>query len=107
MSIEVPIAELRAQLADYPWGFLVSVSAEGRAHSLAVATAFDDDGALRLQVGRTSTTNAGERPEVTLLFPPASGYEYSVIVDGIATPEDSDLRVVPTRAVLHRPALRA
>jgi hypothetical protein len=105
MSIEVPIAELRAKLADYPWAFLVTVSAEGRSHSLAVATAFDDDGALRLHVGRTSMTNVGERPEVTLLFPPASGTEYSVVVDGVASPADGDLRVVPTTAVMHRPPL--
>ncbi|MEX1105122.1 MAG: pyridoxamine 5'-phosphate oxidase family protein [Ilumatobacteraceae bacterium] len=106
MSIQVPIPELQAKLADYPWAFLVTVSAEGRPHSLAVATEFFPDGALRLHVGRTSMANVGERPEVTLLFPPASGTEYSVVVDGLATPADGDLRVEATTAVLHRPALR-
>ncbi len=105
MSVQVPIPELQATLADYPWAFLVTVSAEGRSHSLAVATAFDGDGALRLRVGRTSMANVGERPEVTLLFPPASGTEYSVVVDGVASPADGELRVVPLAAVLHRPAL--
>jgi hypothetical protein len=106
MSIEVPIPELQAKLASYPWAFLVTVSAEGRSHSLAVATAFFDDGALRFPVGRTSMANVAERPEVTLLFPPASGTEYSVVVDGVASAADGELRVMPTWAVLHRPALR-
>jgi hypothetical protein len=106
VSIEVPLPELQATLASYPWAFLVTVSAEGRSHSLAVATAFFDDGALRFPVGRTSMANVAERPEVTLLFPPASGTEYSVVVDGVASAADGELRVMPTWAVLHRPALR-
>lgn len=105
MSIAVPLDELGRQLRGYPWAFLVTVSADGRSHSLAVPTHLDDDGTLRMPVGRTATANATERHEVTMLFPPASGAEYSLILDGTAAIGDGVLVVTPLRATLHRPAL--
>ena len=104
MSIEVPLDELESRLAQYPWGYLVTVRDDGRAQSLAVPTLMVD-GALIATIGRGAALNATARPSVTLLFPGASGQEQSLIVDGEARAEGDRIEVTPTWAVLHRPAL--
>ena len=104
MSVAVPIPELAAALAAYPWGYLVTVSDRQRAHSLAAPTAYAD-GVFTVPAGRGTRANAGARPEVTMLFPPADGTGYSLIVDGDAVVFDDRVEVTPTSAVLHRPAL--
>lgn len=104
MSIEVPLDELESRLADYPWGYLVTVRDDGRAQSLGVPTLMVD-GALIATIGRGAALNATARPSVTLLFPGASGQELSLIVDGEARVEGDRIEVTPTWAVLHRPAL--
>lgn len=105
MSIPVPLDELGAALAERPWGYLVTVGPDLRAHLLAVPTRFED-GRLSLDPGRSSRANAAARPEVTLVFPPATGSEYSLIVDGSAVAAaDGRLEVIPSSAILHRPAL--
>jgi hypothetical protein len=63
-------------------------------------------------IGGRTRKNAESRSAVTLLWPPSEPGGYSLIVDGlaeVAEPSDSDgdtaaLRVVPTRALLHRNA---
>jgi hypothetical protein len=104
MSIPVPLAELGETLARFPWAYLVTVSDDQRAHSLAVPTRFVD-GALLLAAGRGTRANATARPNVTMVFPPASPTEYSLIVDGEALVVGDEVRVVPSSAVLHRPAI--
>lgn len=104
MSIAVPLAELDTQLAAYPWALLVTVSDDQRAHLLAVPTRYVD-GVFAVSAGRGTRANATARPDVTMVFPPATGAEYSLIVDGRATVFDDHLEVTPTNAVLHRPAL--
>jgi hypothetical protein len=104
MSIPVPLDELAERLAQHPWGYLVTVRDDGRAQSLAVPTQIVD-GALVATVGRGTAANATARPNVTLLFPGATGADFSVIVDGDAHVEGDRLEVTPTWAVLHRPAL--
>lgn len=104
MSIAVPLEELADRLAAYPWGYLVTVRDDGRAQSLAVPTRYVH-GALVVTIGRGTAANATARPNVTMLFPGPTGEDFSLIVDGDATVHDEDLRVAPTWAVLHRPAL--
>jgi hypothetical protein len=104
MSIAVSLDELESKLALYPWGFLITVSDAGRAHSLAVPTQYVD-GVLAASAGRGTRANATARPELTMVFPPASGTEFSLIVDGVARVFDDHVEVTPTSAVLHRPAL--
>lgn len=106
MSIAVPLDELADRLADYTWGYLVTVRDDGRAQSLAVPTRYVD-GRLVATVGRGTAANAMARPNVTMLFPGASGFEFSLIVDGDAHIDDEQIMVTPTWAVLHRPALVA
>lgn len=104
MSIAVPLDELADRLAAYPWGYLVTVRDDGRAQSLAVPTRYAE-GALVATVGKGTAANATARPNVTLLFPGATGEQFSLIVDGDASVDGDTLSVVPTWAVLHRPAL--
>lgn len=104
MSIPVALADLGATLDGFPWGYLITVSDDLRAHSLAVPSRYAD-GRLIVDAGRTTRANAAARPEVTLVFPPADGHEYSLIVDGRAEVTGDLVAVTPTGAVLHRPAL--
>lgn len=104
MSIAVPLDELADRLADFPWGYLVTVRDDGRAQSLAVPTQYVD-GVLVAAVGGRAAANATARPQVTLLFPGPTGSDMSLIVDGDARVIGDHVEVTPTWAVLHRPAL--
>lgn len=104
MSIPVPLTELGATLVAYPWGYLVTVGDDLRAHSLAVPTNYDGR-SLRAAGGRTARRNIVPRPEVTMVFPHPTAGGYSLIVDGAASQEGDDVVVVPSHAVLHRPAI--
>jgi hypothetical protein len=80
-------------------------AAGGPAHVVS-ADAELHDGRFRLPAGRTTRANAAAQATVTLLWAPAPGGPYSLIVDGEATVDgDTEtVEVVPTRAVLHRMA---
>jgi hypothetical protein len=104
VSIEVPLGELAGRLADYPWGYLVTVAESGQARLLAVPARFES-GRLVAPAGESTRANAMARPAVTMVFPPADGRAYSLIVDGTATVSDDAVHVIPTWAVMHRPAL--
>ena len=109
MSIPVALEELAATLAGYPWGYLVTVGDDLRAHSLAVPTQWRD-GALIMDAGRSTRANVAARPDVTMVFPHPRPGEYSLIVDGRAAEQvDATGRSLvvftPSQAVLHRPAL--
>lgn len=106
MSIPVPLDDLGAALARYPWGYLVTVADDLRARFLAAPTRFVD-GALVIDAGRTGRANAAARPQVTMVFPSPEPHEFSLIVDGDAVVDESVVRVWPTWAVLHRPAIAA
>jgi len=105
VSIPVSGEELEATLAGYPWGYLVSIGADGSAHMVALPTRWVD-GALLAEVGRRTRANVADRPDVTWAFPGADGTVYSLIVDGVAELVGDVIRVLPRTAVLHRPALR-
>ena len=106
MSIPVSLTELGTTLAGYPWGYLVTVGDDLRAHSLAIPTNYDGS-SLRAAGGRTAHRNIVERPDVTMVFPHPTAGEYSLIVDGTASSDGDDVVVVPVHAVLHRPAIGA
>jgi len=104
MSIPVPLTELGATLAAYPWGYLVTVGDDMRARSLAVLTTYDGS-SLRAAGGRSARRNIVPRPDVTMVFPHPTAGKYSLIVDGTASTDGDDVVVVPSHAVLHRPAI--
>jgi len=88
-------------------GYVLTVSDQGTPHVAPAAIAGTADG-LVADVGDRSVLNAQARPRITLLFPARHPDDYSLIVDAVATITTATagrLRVVPTRAVLHRPAV--
>jgi hypothetical protein len=106
MSIAVSLDDLPAALADYPWGFLITVGDDLRGRTLAVPTHIEG-GHLVCAAGERTRGFAQARPDVTMVFPPAAGTGFSLIVDGVATVTADGVRVNPTWAVRHRPALDA
>ena len=107
MSIAVGLDELRARIDEFTTeAYVLTVSDDGRAHSVAVSVAWDGD-ELVISAGGTTRRNANARPLVALLWPPTTRGEFSLIVDATASRVDDDAEVVVlelTRAVLHRPA---
>jgi hypothetical protein len=104
VSIEVPVERLAEALADFPWGYLLTVSDGGQVRLLAVPTEFRE-GRIYVDAGDRARSNARARPAVTMVFPPPSGTELSLVVDGHATIDGGTVRIDPQHAVLHRPAL--
>ena len=105
MSIPVALEELRDIAAGQaPFASLLTVTDDASAHAVAVTVSIGD-GEVRCDAGKGSCANAAARPNVSLLWPPAAAGDYSLIVDGRASVDGSTVRVAPTRAVRHRPAL--
>ena len=105
MSVQVEVAQLADALADYPWGYFITVSHDGRAHMLAVPTQWGDGGVMVLTAGQRTMANLAQRPNVSMLFPPVAVGGMSLIVDGTAEVIGDHVAVRPTSAVLHRPAI--
>ncbi|MGZ4436119.1 MAG: pyridoxamine 5'-phosphate oxidase family protein [Oryzihumus sp.] len=104
MSVKVDLEELAATLRDFGSGYLLTVTDDQRSHAVAVSPVGDGEG-LRVEgLGNGTRANLTVRPAVTLLFPPREPGGYSLIVDGTAEPQGEGALVVPTHAVLHRPA---
>jgi len=109
MSIEVPIDELFSEVGRWDFCYLVTVSDEARPHLLALRPQLEDSASgrvLRFDAGGgRACRNATARPDVTLVFPPVGHSDgMSLVVDGSATVEGAIVDVVPSWAVLHRPA---
>lgn len=114
MSIPVPLDALANEAATRPLCYLLTVADDGRPHAVAVRPQFDGYEIVAL-VGRRSTTHAKARPVASLLFPPTQVEGYSLIVDAavasvmpnpcVGSPDTHQVRLRPTRAVLHRPAV--
>ena len=109
MSVAVSLDRLREEAAGRGQAYLLTVGSDGRPHSVSVLVAWAGD-TLVMAPGNRSVANAGERPLVSLLWPPAERGGFSLIVDATVTSATGDgaggneVVVTPTRAVLHRPA---
>ena len=104
MSIPVDLHDLRAVAAGQaPFAYLLTVSDDSSAHAVAISPTIGDD-SITCEAGKRSCANAAARPNVSLLWPPATPDDYSLIADGTATVDGSTVRIVPARAVRHRPA---
>ena len=105
MSIPVAIEELQAATSRYQFAYLLTVSDDGRSHAVAVHPSWTDDGVMLIaEAGRRTSANAAARPNISLVWPPVTVEDYSLIVDGNASIAESGLTFTPTNAVLHRPA---
>jgi hypothetical protein len=104
VSVPVSLDRLRDEVEVFgASAYALTTGTDGRPH--AVLAAVEWHGArLAFPAGERTAANAGERPGVALLWPPAEPGGYSLIVDGNAVVADGRLLVEPTKAVLHRPA---
>jgi hypothetical protein len=103
VSLPVELAALVEQIEAYgPLAHLITVSAEGLPHVVAVRVG-RDEGELIVEAGKRTTANVEARPGVTVLWAAPPGTGYSLIVDGTARPQpEATLRIAPAKAVLHR-----
>ena len=109
VSIEVPIEHLFDDVDRWGFCYLLTVSDDERPHLLALRPTVGGGGEVRtlrlVAGGGRACRNAAARPAVSLVFPPAEHSDgYSLVVDGVATVDDTIVEVRPTWAVLHRPA---
>jgi len=104
VSIGVALERLRDEVVRYgPNPFVLTVSEDGRPHAVSVTIAWEGDN-LVAGCGRSTALNAAARPEISLLWPPVEPGGYSLIVDCTAFVADQQLRLRPSRGVLHRSA---
>jgi hypothetical protein len=109
MSVPVPMLRLRVAVEDRgPSAYLLTVSDDGTPHAVHAPVRWEDE-TIVVDVGKRSAANASARPSVSLLFAVRGEGDNSLIVDGTAVVASTDggrhVRVTPTRAVLHRPAV--
>ena len=108
----VDFKRLADALDGYRFAYLVTVDDEYRVHTVTVEPELREHVMDVGLVGGRTRKNVESRSAVTLLWPPSEPGGYSLIVDGraeVAAAPDTDdntaaLRVVPTRALLHRNA---
>ena len=108
MSIPVPLEGLRAATEERGGrAYVLTVSDDGRPHAVHGRVDWDAD-VLAVEVGRRTAANASARPLVSLLYPPGTDGDYSLIVDGTGAVtragDTQRLVVTPTKAILHRSA---
>jgi hypothetical protein len=104
MSVKVDLDKLADALADFTFGYLITVGDDFRAHTVAVEPVLNAGTFDVGQMGSGTRRNAVQHPDVTVVWPPADQGGYTLIVDGRAEVSDDGLKVAPTRAVLHRRA---
>ena len=106
---KVDLKALADALVDYPYAYLITVDDEYRVHTVTVEPRLREATLDVGLIGGRTRNNLAQRPDVTLLWPPAEPGGYSLIVDGSAEVTDAGaetarLTVIPTRALLHRDA---
>jgi len=106
MSVAVDIAALAERIAEHgERAYLVTVGDDGSPHVVSVEVALD--GAhLAARVGNRTAANLRDRAAATVLWPPAAGGDYSLLVDVTATAPvvAGPCTLRPDAAVLHRVA---
>lgn len=105
MSVRVDLDKLAETLAAFPFGYLITVGDDFGAHTVAVTPVFDAGVFTIGPLGGTTRRNAAAHGAVTVLWPPREPTGYSLIVDGTAEVTDAGVRLIPSRAVLHRSAI--
>jgi hypothetical protein len=106
---KVDFKRLAGALESYRFAYLVTVDDDYRVHTVTVEPELREGVMDVGLIGGRTRKNVESRSDVTLLWPPGEPGGYSLIVDGRAELADSDddtaaLRVMPTRALLHRNA---
>jgi hypothetical protein len=105
MSVKVDLDQLADALVDFAFAYLITVDDGYHAHAVAVQPVLTDGVFDVGSIGNSTRNNVAHHDGVTLVWPPREPGGYSLIVDGRGEPADAALKVVPSRAVLHRKAL--
>jgi hypothetical protein len=106
MSVKVDLDQLADALADFTFAYLITVGDDYHAHTVAVDPVLVDGIVDVGTIGNRTRQNLDRHDGVTLVWPPREPGGYTLIVDGSGRSTDAEvLRVVPNRAVLHRPAM--
>lgn len=106
MSVPVDLAAVRDRVAEFgDHAYLVTVNDDETPHVTSVNVRVEGD-ALVVGTGRRTRANLADRPEVSLLWPPATDPAYSLIVDVTARLADGvdEAVLAPRAAILHRVA---
>lgn len=107
MSIPVDLDALRDELAAHERpAYLATTGDDGPPHLVSTYLTWSE-GAFVAECGRTSATNLAGHPTASLVVPPNEVGGYSLIIDARAEGVDVEARtarLVPVKAVLHRPA---
>jgi hypothetical protein len=108
VSIRVELDAVAEEIGRWGFGYLTTVSDDGRPHLLALSPTVGAAGppVLRFDAGGgRACRNAAQRPGVAVVFPPAAHSDgFSLVLDGTATVDGSFVDVEVTSALLHRPA---
>jgi hypothetical protein len=104
MSVKVDLDQLADALADFTFAYLITVGDDYSAHTVAVQPVLTAGVIDVGSIGNSTRKNVGHHDGVTVVWPPREPGGYTLIVDGQGQPTDTALKVVPSRAVLHRPA---
>ena len=107
MSIRVLADDLASHIGNRPFAYLVSTGENGP-KVVAQRVTLRGSRAHAPAVGRGTLANVVRDPRVTLVWPPATGDgehdAYTLIADGVASVDGSDVVVEVSGAILHRPA---
>ncbi len=107
MSIPVDLGALRDEVGAHERpAYVVTAGREGSPHLVATYLTWSD-GAFVAGCGGTTARNLAHRPDVSVVVPPNEVDGYSLIFDAtgeVVEGEERTVRLVPVRAVLHRPA---
>jgi Pyridoxamine 5'-phosphate oxidase len=108
VSIRIELDAVADEVGRWGFGYLTTVSDDGRPHLLALTPTVSVAGSpvLRFDAGGgRACRNAAQRPDVALMFPPTPHSDgFSLVLDGTATVDGSFVDVEVTSALLHRPA---
>ena len=107
MAKTVDMQVLAQTVDDYGFAYLITIADGDHIHTSAVQPTIESESVLIPAPSTHVQANAGQRPKVSLVWPPREPDGYSLIVDGVAQLEGDNLRVVPTRAIQHRPEIIA
>ena len=107
MSKPVDMQVLAKTVADYGFAYLITIADGDRIHTSPVQPTLEGEALFVPAPSSRVQKNTGQRPKVSLVWPPREPDGYSLIVDGTAQLEGDTLRVIPSRAILHRPEIIA
>lgn len=107
MSKPVDMKVLAKTMGDYDFAYLITIADGDRIHTSAVKPTMTADGVAVDAPSSRLSANIGQRPKVSLVWPPREPDGYSLIVDGVAELHENNLTVIPSRAIQHRPEVIA